>query len=698
MSRRIIWLAAITSMAWLSALPLRADESASAEVDRRLADEVFARWPGQPLAPRTKDEIFLRRVYLDLVGQQPTPAEVRQFVGDSAPDKRSAKIAALLGDPRFGANAAYYWRDVILARAQTAGEGPSVHLGPTEAWFTQQFNDNVPWDQIVRSLVAAQGPFRDHGEAALFLAQRFAPVGVAGEMSRIFLGIQIQCAECHDHPTDRWKRQQFHEFAAFFPRVGSAPFERTKGARRESQVASFDDAPQVRPPNMRYAGVPEYFMPDLQDPSSQGTLIAPGFFVTGKRLEAGALDAQRRQSLAEWLTARDNPWFAKAFVNRVWAELVGEGFYEPIDDLGPDRSCSAPQTLEFLADTFTDRNYDIKWLYRTILETAAYQRESRPRRKPDEAPFAANVPQPLRADQIGSVLSQVVGYDVIGSRLSPSRQNLMLTPLHTLFGYDPSSRRDEVASSIPQALLLMNSEVLNRAVTARNGDSLLAKLLAAAKSDEQAVIDLYLQTLAREPSEREKKVCLEHVKSVGDRGDACRGFVLGAPQFGRAPLSELGYREGIRHELADSSSHPFNGQPRRRSGPPRCAENVRRGRIGDRRARLARRPQPASGGAAQEKPRLYPALDERRAEPTGDLRPEARPRQQRRNESDRDQRPRHSDRRHPAKAGRAGRPVRDRSFAQYPRGRARPGQLCDACLAPAAGEREAPFARLGGGP
>ena len=490
----------------------------SIELDRVLTEELFTKLPvGTTLAPPTSDAIFLRRAYLDLVGCQPTAEEVRRFLNDPSAEKRSGLIATLLGDPRFGANAAYYWRDVINARATTAGEGPSMHLGPTEAWLTQQFNDSVGWDKIVRAMIEAKGPFRDHGEAALLLSQRFSPVGLAGETSRIFLGIQIQCAECHDHPTDRWKRHEFHEFAAFFPRVGLAPFERAKGARREAQVASFDDAPQVRPSNMRYAGVPEYFMPDPKNPSSPGTPIAPAFFLSGKKLDVGAKDIERRGALAEALTARDNPWFAKAFVNRIWAELVGEGFYEPVDDIGPDRACSAPRTLDYLAGGFTERGYDVKWLYRTIMQSAAYQRESRPRRRAEDIPFTANAPQPLRADQLSSVLTQIVGFDVAGSRVPPGAQMSTLTPLHKLFGYDPSNRRDEIAPTIPQALMLMNSEVLTRAVNAQPEDAMLAKLLAAAPDDARAVTELYLRCLAREPSERERKVCLEHVAAVGER-------------------------------------------------------------------------------------------------------------------------------------------------------------------------------------
>jgi len=520
MLRRIL-LFVVMCWAW-SGGALLAGDGVSAEIDRRLAEEVFAKHAGPMLAPRTSDEIFLRRVYLDLVGQPPTPDEVREFVRDTSEGKRSAKIAALVADPRFGVNAANYWRDVLLARAQTTGEGPSMDLAATEAWFALQFNANAPWDQMVRSMIQAEGPVRDKGEGALFLAQRFSDVAIAGEVSRIFLGIQIQCAECHDHPTDGWKRQQFHELAAFFPRVGIMRFERTPG-RGEQKLASYDSGPQERTQRTRFVGVPQHYMPDLRDPASPGTLIEPAFFLNGQRLKSEATDAERRQAVSQWLTARENPWFSKAFVNRLWAELVGEGFQEPVDDLGAGRECASPLTFEYLATQFADRRYDIKWLYQTVLETAAYQRESRPRRQPSGAPFAANVPQPLRADQFAAVLSQAIGQDVVGSRQGQGGQYpyLVMSPLQKLFSYDPSVRRDEIAGTIPQVLLLMNSDVVNRAVNATDDRSVLGKLLKAAGSDHEAVTALYLQVLSREPSQPETKVCLDYLKAAENHGQGC---------------------------------------------------------------------------------------------------------------------------------------------------------------------------------
>ncbi len=208
-------------------------------------------------------------------------------------------------------------------------------------------------------------------------------------MSRIFLGIQIQCAQCHDHPTDRWKREQFHELAAFFPRIAVRPV-RVDGKRRSFEVVSFDkgNSKKRRP----RGGNLEHHMPDLEHPEETGKLMQPVFFVTGQKLDAGVPDAERRETVADWMTSRENRWFAKAFVNRMWSELVGRGFYEPVDDIGPDRQCSAPKTLNYLSNRFAANKYDVKWLLATITSTEAYGRQSRSRVDDDTSAVRGRLP------------------------------------------------------------------------------------------------------------------------------------------------------------------------------------------------------------------------------------------------------------------------------------------------------------------
>jgi hypothetical protein len=352
------------------------------------------------------------------------------------------------------------------------------------------------------------------------------------EVARIFLGVQIQCAQCHDHPYDRWKREQFHELAAFFPRIGVRPVQ--SATQRSFAVFANDRVGQRRmmAPNNENRPTPEHFMPDLEDPAAAGTRMQPKFFLTSADLPYGSADAVRRASLARWLTSDE--WFAKAIVNRLWAELVGEGFYEPIDDLGPDRTASAPKTIDVLAREFRASGYDLKWLMATIIATDAYQRESRPRRGVGEgAPFAANVPQPLRADQLyNAVLSALDRSEEAanprrrragGGMGAYARNRGPRGEFNETFGYDPSDPRDAIAGSIPQVLAMMNSSQVAGGVTANRG--LLKGLLAEIHDNEELIVELYLRTLNREPTDAELKVAHNHFIAFGQRREAAEDLL-----------------------------------------------------------------------------------------------------------------------------------------------------------------------------
>ncbi len=386
--------------------------------------------------------------------------------------------------------------------------------------LAQRFNDNVGWHEIARDFITATGDVRENGATALVMAQEGKAEETTAEVSRIFLGIQIQCAQCHDHPTDRWKRKQFHELAAFFPRMAVRPVR--DGDKRSFEVVSVDRRFRF---GQRGRGSLEHHMPDLKNPTARGDLMTPTFFVSQEKVRLGASDQERRATLSDWITSKSDPWFARAFVNRIWAEMLGEGFYEPVDDLGPDRQCSAPATLDLLADQFALHDYEPKWLFATIASTEAYQRQSRPRRLPGETPFAASCPQPLRGDQLYDCLNQALGISSSFTRRGPRGggpygQFGPRASFNQTFGFDPSNPREEVTGSIPQALLMMNSPLINNAINARAPYSTLARLLSQVKDDKAVVSELYLRSLAREPRESEVETCLEHVKEVGGRAEA----------------------------------------------------------------------------------------------------------------------------------------------------------------------------------
>ncbi len=490
---------------------------AAKEVDRTLQAELLASAEAVGLSD---DATFLRRVSLDLVGESPTPDEVMDFVLSTDADKRERVIQELMASAKFGQNWARYWRDVILYR-QSDPRG-SIAAPAVLRYLEDQFNEGTSWKQVATEFITAKGDVRENGEAAFYMAHFGNGEEVAAEFSRVFMGIQIQCAQCHDHPTDRWKREQFHELAAFLPRVQVRAVQNDSGPR-SFQVQSRENVGgrgRRAQANRRGRGGPEHYMSDLEDPSARGTLMQPKFFVSDERIPAGQSDERRRNALAVMVTSADNPWFSRAFVNRVWAEMVGEGFYEPVDDLGPDRQCSAPDTMDFLADQFVAKDYDVKWLYETIANTDAYQRMSRARRDYSETAFTANCPQRLRGDQLYDVLSTVLASssnDAAPARGNPRARGNARNAFNAVFGYDPSVPRDELTGSIPQALYMMNSPTITRSVEARRPGAALSDILQDYPRDDDVVTELYLRCLARTPSKDELQTCRDYLAGIEER-------------------------------------------------------------------------------------------------------------------------------------------------------------------------------------
>lgn len=530
------------------------------QVDRLLAKELYGGPPssqGEAL-PLADDETFARRAHLDLLGEPPSPEQITAFVLDPSPDKRRVLVDRLLGDKHYGQNWARYWRDVVLYRR--SDDRVVLFARSLVVYLTEQLNENAPWDKIAHDFIAADGDIREKGETIFIFSHLANPEEVTAEVSRIFLGIQIQCAQCHDHKTDRWKREQFHQLAAFFPRLS---VRRDNPAdQRSFKVTGNDKGGGRRAPGAPDNVELEHYMPDLNDPQAKGTLMQPVLFATGQKLDLGVADHERRETLAKWLTAPTNAYFAQALVNRLWAELVGRGFCEPVDDMGPDHKPVAPETFTYLASQFTASGYDVKWLLRTIMATDAYQRQVRSRSALATEPFIASCPQRLRADQLFNAIVGVLGVDEQGrppaeSRAPRGEQDAMpaeaakngdgkkeestketskkdeakkkaearrrlaaqgprVQALLT-FGYDPSEDRDDVAGSIPQALWMMNSDLTNRMLS--SGPT-LRTLLERERNDEAVTVELYLRCLAREPKTAELKTCLEHVQAAPSRQEA----------------------------------------------------------------------------------------------------------------------------------------------------------------------------------
>ncbi len=501
---------------WESSYNQDATESAKI-VDRLLREDLPESARGMKPAARIDDYTFLRRATLDLIGQLPTLDEISEFVGDTTAEKHAAWIDRRLADPRYGENWARYWRDVVMARRTEPRALPAA--SSMVDFLTEHFNQNTPWDEIARMFIVANGDIQEDGATALIAAQGGRPEETVAELARVFLGIQIQCAQCHDHPSDQWTREQFHELAAFFPRTFMRP---SRGGDKRSFLVTHRDFPiRFRPKIDRYLGELEHVMSDLEHPEAQGTKMEPVFFVSGRKMESGSSDDERRATLATWMTEPTNEWFAKAYVNRIWAELIGVGFYDPVDDLGPEREPAAPRTLAYLARQFVASGHDIKWLMRTIMLTDLYQRKSTEREPGTSPTFLSTHQQRLRSDQIFNALSSVVAFDdpFVINRLRANRGRGPRVLFANTFGYDPSEVRAEVVGSVPQAMLLMNGPLLDRMISAERRGG-LGRLIRTQTDDKQLVDQLYMMTLSRPASKKERGAAVAYIRRTDNRADA----------------------------------------------------------------------------------------------------------------------------------------------------------------------------------
>lgn len=500
--------------------PLTSDEWA-AIIDRSLAQPETP-----PLAAACSDEQFVRRAFLDVIGRLPGPRDVTDFVADRSPDKKERLVNYLLDQPAYGVRWGRYWRDVISYHA-TAGNNRNGVFN-VEGWLAEQLNANRSWADIVTSLLTATGLSNEAPAGAFMAAHEGKPEELAGETARIFLGLQISCAQCHDHPTTYWKRDQFHELAAFFGRVDVRP-------RIDLSYGPGGPIIEVSQ-SIRFR---DYMKPDAKDPAKPGTSVLPAF-LSGQELPRGTTDAQRRQALATLLTSQQNPFFAKAFVNRMWAELTGTGFVMPVDDLQSLLPVSDEPLFDALSRSFAASGYDIKELMRLIMTSKRYDRISQePKTSPANESATAHLaaatepddvqsaerpatgvirPTRLPADLLFDALDDILGQIDDGLPSSPRRPNRRRF-FQAGFGFDPSTHPDEVEGSIAQALALSNSPMIENRIDASRQGTLLHKILPI--MDDAAVIRLvYLKVLSREPKAEEVRACLAHRRTAGSREKA----------------------------------------------------------------------------------------------------------------------------------------------------------------------------------
>ncbi len=428
------------------------------------------------------DEVFLRRIYLDVVGLPPTVEEYERFTASTEPDKRAKLIDELLGRKEFSEIWVNKWAEMLQVKSSNEISYKAMFLYYN--WLVEKLSKNTPMDEMVRELLGATGgTFKN--PATNFYRATNDKLALTENVAQVFMGMRIQCAQCHNHPFDRWTQNDYYQFAAFFAQIGQKQGE----DYREQIIFSSGGGEQNHP---------------------VGGAVMPPKFLGGEAPVTAGKD--RRVVLAEWLASPQNPWFASSFANRVWAHFNGAGIVEPVDDFRVSNPASNPELLDELGKRFTASKYDLKSLVRDICNSRTYQRTTARNESnaSDERNFAHATIRRIKAenllDAIGAVTDTKEKFQglPLGARAVQIADGGRSTYFLTTFG---RATRETVCScevkmepTLSQALHLLNGDTVNAKI--RQGN-LIPKLIANRKYPEERIMELYIRCLSRKPTREE---------------------------------------------------------------------------------------------------------------------------------------------------------------------------------------------------
>lgn len=491
MNRPLCWMCTLIGILLIPTLSPAAPKPAdiAARIDG-LMQQTWQEAGIKPAEPASDGE-FLRRASLDLNGIVPPVSEVRAFLKSTDPTKRQALIQDLLSRPRYAIHQTNYWAKLLVDQAGNQGRFNQDALLRT--WLYEQFVDHIAYDQIVRNIVLAEGNANQSAPVAFYTSRQADAAEVAAAASRTFLGVQLSCAQCHDHPFDQWKREDFWGFAAFFGRVGPPENQRNRNFVFQIQ---------------------EHSQGDLLDPDTNQPLTPK--FLSGQTLDI-QWEGSRRQKLADWMTSPENPYFAKAIVNRVWAQLFGLGLMNPVDDLGSHNPATHPQVLAELEQYLIDCNYELGKLYQAIALTQAYQLSSRGHDQEAELLFARMPIKSLTAEQFYDCLQEATRMSTSSGTRANRFNGIDQQRSQFIEKFESPNREATVfEAGIPQALTLINGSLIQDATDLENSD-LLNALQAPFLSRTQKVEILFLSTLSRFPRPEEQDLFLDYVSGVSEQ-------------------------------------------------------------------------------------------------------------------------------------------------------------------------------------
>jgi hypothetical protein len=428
------------------------------------------------------DETFLRRVSLDIVGLPPTVAEYEAFMASTDPEKRARLIDELLERKEFSEIWVNKWAEILQVRTSNQVSAKSMVLYYN--WLVDKIAKNTPMDQMVQELIGASGGTFKNAATNYYQEVR-QNLQLAENVAQVFMGMRIQCAQCHNHPFDRWTQNDYYGFAAFFAQIG-----RKRGEDYRETIVFNSGGGDVRHPVSREVMKPKFLGGELPD-------------VAGK---------DRRIVLAEWMASPRNPWFATSFANRVWAHFMGIGIVEPVDDFRVSNPASNPELLEALGRRFTESKYDLKTLVRDICNSRTYQRSTRRNEsnETDERNFAHASLRRIKAESLLDTISTVTDTKdkfqglPLGARAVQIADGRRSTYFLTTFG---RATRETVCScevkmepTLSQALHLLNGDTTNAKI--RNSPVIPA-LMANKKFPEERIMELYVRCLTRKPTAEE---------------------------------------------------------------------------------------------------------------------------------------------------------------------------------------------------
>ncbi len=464
-----------------------------------------------PVSSLADDSEFLRRVYLDITGRIPTYEQTTAFLDSKQPDKRTRLIDELLGRQEYGLHFATVWRDLIVDRTPENSQVRQAYSWEFITWLAEEFNKGKGWNETVTAMLTAEGESKKNPATMLVLANRMSnyprPPDLVSTTGRLFMGMQLRCAQCHDHPyVPEWKQDDFWGLAAFFSQVrdlamkpdGSSPdpsfFEKPNpDAKKETSYLNRAKREGFLPPLIGA----QISIPGQADLTKAARVARARFFL-GTQPELSA-EGPYRPRLAAWLTAPENPYFARAAVNRLWSHFFARGLVHPVDDMRPDQAASHPQLLDLLEKEFKTHGFNHKHLIRCICNSQAYQRTSRPLPKnaSDRTLFSHQAIKLLSPDQTIDSLAIAVGRPPATGK----NRDQMTTPFVTK---EADADATEFTHGIPQFLLQMNAGPAN------SPPALLGKLTTK-KPKEEAVTALYLAALSRSPRPEELKRMLAYL-------------------------------------------------------------------------------------------------------------------------------------------------------------------------------------------